>query len=124
MELDEKKYLYLLILLPLLVVVFLYNLYWKRKKQREFGSVEMVQKLSPDSSSFKSVLKLIVIVLAFASLILGLVNPKIGTKMETVKRIHAQNEASGLLLPETLGFGKSILRIYSPLPLAARATHR
>ena len=86
MELDEKKYLYLLILLPLLVVVFLYNLYWKRKKQREFGSVEMVQKLSPDSSSFKSVLKLIVIVLAFASLILGLVNPKIGTKMETVKR--------------------------------------
>ena len=86
MELDEKKYLYLLILLPLLVVVFLYNLYWKRKKQREFGSVEMVQKLSPDSSSFKSVLKLIVIILAFASLILGLVNPKIGTKMETVKR--------------------------------------
>ena len=44
--------------------------------------------------------------------------------METVKRIHAQNEASGLLLPETLGFGKSILRIYSPLPLAARATHQ
>lgn len=86
MELDEKKYLYLLILLPLLVVVFLYNLYWKRKKQREFGSVEMVQKLSPDSSSFKSVLKLIVLVLAFACLILGLVNPKIGTKMETVKR--------------------------------------
>lgn len=86
MELDEKKYLYLLILLPLLVVVFLYNLYWKRKKQREFGSVEMVQKLSPDSSRFKPVLKLIVLVLAFACLILGLVNPKIGTKMETVKR--------------------------------------
>jgi hypothetical protein len=48
----------------------------------------MVQKLSPDSSSFKSVLKLIVIILAFASLILGLVNPKIGTKMETILNKH------------------------------------
>ncbi|MGL5111226.1 MAG: vWA domain-containing protein, partial [Flavobacterium sp.] len=86
MELDEKKYFYLLFLLPILVVVFLYNLYWKRKKQREFGSVEMVQKLSPDRSSFKAVFKLVVLLLAFAALVVGLVNPKIGTKMETVKR--------------------------------------
>jgi len=46
----------------------------------------MVKKLSPESSSFKPVLKLIVISLAFTALILALVNPKIGTKMETVKR--------------------------------------
>ncbi|MGO4820149.1 MULTISPECIES: VWA domain-containing protein [unclassified Flavobacterium] len=86
MELDEIKYLYLLLLLPLVVVVFLFNLYWKRKKQKEFGDLELVKKLSPDSSVFKPVLKLIVILLALAGLILGLVNPKIGTKMETVKR--------------------------------------
>ena len=86
MELDEKKYLYLLLVLPLLVLLFLYNLYWKRKKQREFGDLEMVKKLSPDSSVFKSALKLGVLLLALTGLILGLVNPKIGTKMETVKR--------------------------------------
>lgn len=86
MELDEKKYLYLLILIPILVLVYFYNLYWKRKKQREFGDLELVQKLSPNRSSFKPVFKLIVILLAFACLIIGLVNPKIGTKMETVKR--------------------------------------
>lgn len=86
MELDEKKYLYLLLLLPLLVLVFLYNLYWKRKKQREFGSIEMVKKLSPESSTFKPTFKLAVILLALATLILALVNPKMGTKMETVKR--------------------------------------
>ena len=86
MELDEKKYLYLLIILPLIVLVFFANLYWKRKKQREFGDLEMVKKLSPESSIFKPVLKLIVLILAFLGLILALVNPKIGTKMETVKR--------------------------------------
>ena len=86
MELDEKKYLYLLFILPLVVLVFLFNLYWKRKKQREFGDLEMVKRLSPESSVFKPVLKLGVLLLAFTGLILGLVNPKIGTKMETVKR--------------------------------------
>ena len=86
MELDEKKYLYLLFIVPVLVLIFLYNLYWKRKKQREFGDLEMVKRLSPESSTFKSFLKLGVLILAFIGLIFGLVNPKIGTKMETVKR--------------------------------------
>lgn len=86
MELDEKKYLYLLFILPLIVLVFLANLYWKRKKKREFGDLEMVKKLSPESSVFKPVLKLVVFVVALLALIIALVNPKIGTKMETVKR--------------------------------------
>jgi Ca-activated chloride channel family protein len=86
MELDEKKYLYLLVILPLVVLVFMANLYWKRKKQREFGDLEMVKKLSPDASIFKPVAKLVLLLVALLALVLALVNPKIGTKMETVKR--------------------------------------
>jgi len=86
MELDESKYLYLLFTVPLLVVLFLYNQYWKRKKQREFGDLELVKKLSPEKSVFKPILKLAVLLLALICLIFGLVNPKMGTKMETVKR--------------------------------------
>lgn len=86
MELDEKKYLYLLFILPILVVIFLFNLYWKRKKQREFGDVELIKRLSPEKSPFKSTLKFVVLLLAFACLIMALVNPKIGTKTETMKR--------------------------------------
>jgi len=85
-ELDEKKYLYLLFFIPFLVLIFLYNLYWKRKKQKEFGDLELVKKLSPEKSVFKHVLKVIIVLLALACLVIALVNPKIGTKTETVKR--------------------------------------
>ncbi len=85
-ELDEKKYLSFLLIVPILVLLFLFNQYWKRKKQREFGDLEMIQKLSPEKSVFKSVLKFSVLILAFGFLVIGLVNPKIGTKSETVKR--------------------------------------
>jgi Ca-activated chloride channel homolog len=85
-ELEEKGYLYLLVIIPILVVVFLYLQFWKRKKQREFGDLDLVKKLSPEKSIFKPILKFIVLLLALVGLILGLVNPKIGTKLETVKR--------------------------------------
>ncbi|WP_348823886.1 VWA domain-containing protein [Flavobacterium aestuarii] len=86
MELDERNYLYLLFILPVVAVIFLINLYWKRKKQREFGDLEVINRLSPERSVFKPFLKLGVMLLGLASLIIGLVNPKIGTKVETVKR--------------------------------------
>ncbi|WP_281227458.1 VWA domain-containing protein [Flavobacterium aquiphilum] len=86
MELDEQKYLYFLFILPVVAVLFLFNLYWKRKKQREFGDLEVIKRLSPERSVFKPFLKLAVLLLALLALILGLVNPKIGTKVETVKR--------------------------------------
>jgi len=85
-ELEEQKYLYLLLLLPLMALLFLYVQYWKRKKQREFGDLVLVAKLSPEKSQFKSILKFVVLVLALASLIMALVNPKMRTKMETIKR--------------------------------------
>ena len=85
-ELEEKGYLYLLAIIPVLVLLFLYVQFWKRKKQREFGDIDLVRKLSPEQSVFKPALKFVLLVLALVGLIFALINPKIGTKMETVKR--------------------------------------
>jgi len=86
MILDEKIYLYWLIIIPVLLMIFGYNQFWKKRKKKEFGDLHLVQKLTPEASIFKPWLKIIVFLLALASLIVGLVNPKIGSKMETVKR--------------------------------------
>ncbi len=86
MELEQKTYLYLLILLPVLVALFAYNQLWKRKKQSEFGDLDLIEKLSPEKSVFKPTLKFILILLSGLALIIALVNPKIGTKIENVKR--------------------------------------
>jgi len=85
-ELEEKGYLYFLIFIPVLTTLFLYVQFWKRKKQREFGDLDLIKKLSPEKSVFKPVLKFIVLLIGLTFLIIGLVNPKIGTKLETVKR--------------------------------------
>ena len=85
-ELEEKSYLYFLIVIPILTLLFLYVQFWKRKKQKEFGDLELIKKLSPEKSIFKPILKIAVVLLALTCLIIGLVNPKIGTKLETVKR--------------------------------------
>jgi Ca-activated chloride channel homolog len=85
-ELDESKYLYFLFILPILAIVFLWVEIWKRKKQKEFGDLDLVKKLSPEKSNFKPALKFGILLLAISMLILGLVNPKIGTKIEKVKR--------------------------------------
>lgn len=85
-EIDDSKYLWLLCIIPFLVLVFLFNLYWRRKKQREFGDLALVRKLTPERSLFKHVLKFVAVSLAIASLAIALANPRIGTKVETVKR--------------------------------------
>ena len=59
---------------------------WKKKTQANFSSSSLLAVLSPNRSRFKPFLKLIVISLAFSCFILALVNPKIGTQLETVKR--------------------------------------
>ena len=85
-ELDEKGYFYLLLVIPIMMALFLYLLFWKRKKQREFGDFALIEKLSPEKSSLKAILKFCVVALGLIFLIIALVNPKMGTKMETVKR--------------------------------------
>jgi Ca-activated chloride channel family protein len=85
-ELEEKSYVYFLIVIPILALLFLYVQFWKRKKQKEFGDLELLKKLSPEKSIFKPILKITLVLLALSCLIIGLVNPKIGTKLETVKR--------------------------------------
>lgn len=65
--------------------MFLILQLWRRSVQKKFADYNLLKRLSPNQSLFKSVLKVLVLCAAFASLSLALVNPKIGTKLETVR---------------------------------------
>ncbi|AWH84338.1 BatB protein [Flavobacterium album] len=82
---DKPIYFYLLAIIPVLAGLYLYDMYWKKKKQREFGSPEMVGRLSPENSPFKAGLKFIIVLLVLTGLILALVNPRAGIRKEVVK---------------------------------------
>jgi len=85
-QLEETKYIYYLAIVAALLLLFLFVAFWKRKKQKSFADYNLLQKLSPETSSFKSILKMLVVVLALSSLVIALVNPKMGTKLKTIKR--------------------------------------
>lgn len=85
-QLEQPIYFYVLFAIPVLVVLFLWVLFWRRRTQQKFAESELLKRLSPNRSVFKSFLKIIVLSLAFLCLSFALVNPKIGTKIETVKR--------------------------------------
>ena len=85
-QLEEKIWFWALMIIPIVVVLFLLLQVWKRHAQHKFADRRLLKRLSPNRSLFKSVLKLTVWSLAMASLAVALVNPKVGTTLETVKR--------------------------------------
>ncbi len=85
-QLEEKIWFWALLVIPVIVFLFVLLQVWKRHAQRRFANSHLLKRLSPDRSLFKSVLKLVIWSLAIASLCIALVNPKVGTTLETVKR--------------------------------------
>ena len=84
-RLDEKIWFWTILVIPAIVLVFILVQVWKKSAQKKFANLALLKRLSPNQSLFKSVLKLIVLCAAFMFLVLALVNPKIGTKLETVR---------------------------------------
>ena len=85
-QLEEKIWFWVLAIIPLILLSFLVLQFWKFRLQKRFADKKTLKKLSPNQSLFKSILKILVLCMAFACFAIALVNPKIGTKLETVKR--------------------------------------
>jgi Ca-activated chloride channel family protein len=85
-QLDEKIWFWVLGVIPVIFLFFITLQIWKHKSQSKFADRRLLKRLSPNNSLFKSILKVIVFSMAFACIAIALVNPKIGTKLETVKR--------------------------------------
>ncbi len=85
-HLEEKIYFYLLLLIPVFWIGYLGVQFWKAKAVRNFADKITFSRLATERSLFKPWVKFAFFALVFIFIVIGLVNPKIGTKLETVKR--------------------------------------
>lgn len=82
----EPQYLYLLIILPILVAVFVFYRRAQRKRLARFGDMEIIAQLMPEASPRRVRNKFILLLTVFALLIAALAQPQFGAKLREVKR--------------------------------------
>ena len=84
MKFANPEFLYLLIVLPLLLAVYIYSNYRRLKNLKEYGDTELLKNLMPDVSSYRPGIKFWLSMFAIAFLIVVLARPQFGSKKETV----------------------------------------
>ncbi len=74
--------LYLLLLIPLIVLLFMWTRIKQKSRIKKFGNPELLTRLMPDASKYKSWIKLSIQLLAMAFLIIAIARPRAGAKEE------------------------------------------
>lgn len=86
MRFANPECLYLLLFIPLLIIVYVYSNFKRRKRLKEYGDMELLRELMPDVSAYRPDVKFWLAVLAFLLLVIALARPQFGSKMKTVTR--------------------------------------
>ena len=94
--------LYLLLLLPLIVALYLYSNHRRRQNIRKYGDPSLLKELMPTISKYRPDVKFWLMFSALALIVVMLARPQFGSKMETVKR-------SGVETVITLDISNSML---------------
>jgi len=82
----NSDFLYLLLLLPVLVLLYIINEIRKKRALQRFGDIKLVAGLVPELSNIRTAIKFILLLIAFSSGIIMLARPQFGSKLEDVKK--------------------------------------
>lgn len=85
-HLEQSTYLYLLAIVPVLLLLYLWVIWWRARAQKRFSSKSMLEKLAPSRSIFKTTLKVLSVLLALILLAIALSNPRKGEHLTQVER--------------------------------------
>jgi Ca-activated chloride channel homolog len=86
LRLAHTYYLYFLALLPLFVLSAVWFILWRKKALNRFGESRVIASLIPELSNGKILFKFILVMIAWAALVIGLADPQTGSKLEKVQR--------------------------------------
>jgi Ca-activated chloride channel family protein len=73
------EYLYLLVIIPALIMLFMILFSLRKKALKRFGNMQVIEPLMPGLSFARPVIKFMLIVVALASLIFGIARPQFGS---------------------------------------------
>jgi Ca-activated chloride channel family protein len=82
----HPDFLYLLLLLPVLVLLFIINEIRKKNALKRLGDANLINGLIPEMSGIRPVIKFILQLTAVLSVIIMLARPQFGSKIEDVKK--------------------------------------
>ena len=77
--------LYLLLLIPLVLAIFVLARRTRQKKLKQYGNIEVLRTLMPDVSAYKPWIKISVMMFALLIIVIMIARPRAGSKEETVK---------------------------------------
>ena len=86
-EFESISWSWMFLLIVLISIFFIMDRAWKNRTQKSFFSKTNLERLSPNISDIKPILKIISVIVGVSMLIIALINPKIGTKIETFQRL-------------------------------------
>ncbi len=86
MKFANPEYLYLLISIPVLLAIYIYSEYRKKRNLRRYGDTELLKNLMPDASQYRPAIKFWLSLAALACIVFALARPQFGSKKETVTR--------------------------------------
>lgn len=82
----KPEFLYLLLLIPVLLIIFIFNYYRKKKALKKLGNADIISTLMPEFSFARPFIKFIFMILALSSLIIVIARPQFGSRIEDVKK--------------------------------------
>jgi Ca-activated chloride channel family protein len=86
-ELENISWSWLFLLIILISILFIFDRAWKIKTQKLFFSKSNLERLSPNISNLKPIIKIFFMIIGTSMFIIAMINPKIGTKIEAFQRL-------------------------------------
>lgn len=83
---EHIEYLYLLLGIPVFILLFVFAMQMRRIALKRLGDPGILGHLMPEASKEKTVLKFVILNIAYALLVVGIANPQTGSRLETIQR--------------------------------------
>jgi len=82
----DPEFLYLLLLLPVMIILFVFSSYRRKNTIGKIGDQKLVGDLLPELSSIRPAVKFIIMTAVVALCVIVLARPQFGSKIEDVKK--------------------------------------